>query len=89
MFFVIYRFPESLGYKFFGPEVTQCIKLGSNEDLPVFLGEVSALAKINVMFWPVNDSIDPHDHFGGTRAIFNVSLDIISDSCVLNMFYQG
>ncbi|CAG7726839.1 unnamed protein product [Allacma fusca] len=60
-------YPESGGFKFFGPEITQCIKLGSKHDIPVFTGGLECLRKINFMFWPVNDSMDPHDHYGGSH----------------------
>ena len=59
------RYPESAGFRFFGPEVTQCLKLGSTEDMPLLLGPVSELAKSTFMFWAVNDAADPHDLFGG------------------------
>ena len=59
------RYPEAAGFRFFGPAVTQCLKLGSIEDIPLLLGPASALAKISYMFWAVNDASDPHDFFGG------------------------
>ena len=71
------RHPEYQGFKFFGPEVTQCLKLGSREDMPILMGPRSELAKINFMFWAVNDSANPQDLFGGIQAFVYV---VISDT---------
>ena len=58
-------YPESRGYKFYGPEVTQCVKLSCKEEVPIFIGDPDSLNKFDLMFWPVNDSVDPGDFFGG------------------------
>ena len=59
------KWSESRGFKFYGPEITQCVKLSSKEEVSVFIGDVESLDKYNLMFWAVNDSVDPGDVFGG------------------------
>jgi len=53
---------------FVGPEVTQLLKLLSKEEVPIVLKEVGdGMAGHKYTFFPVNDSVDPNRHSGGSH----------------------
>jgi len=59
--------PGEIKMKFFGPEVTQCIKLSIISDAEVLFGNVEAASKFSFMFWPLNNSDNPNQFSGGTH----------------------